>query len=62
MCSGSLLFVQCPHESFLSLGDEILIASRIDKDTGTILWIVLQLREHMEVPTVGAEKYVAGQT
>lgn len=36
MYNGSLLFVQCLLESFLSICDVSLIPSRIDKDTGAI--------------------------
>src|SRR6202044_3191991 len=61
-CSGGLLFGQCLLESLLSVSDEILIACRVDKHTGAILPIVLQFREHIEVPAVCAKKYVTGQS
>ena len=54
--------MQCLLESSLSFRGEIRISSRIDKDTGAVLGVALEFREHIEVSTVGSEKYVTGQT
>jgi hypothetical protein len=62
MCSGGLLFAQCLLESLLRIRDEVPISGRIDGDTGTILRVVLQFCEHIEVSNMGSEKYVARQT
>jgi hypothetical protein len=59
-CSGGLLSGQCSLEGLLRVSDEMLIAHRVDKDAGTILRIMLKFREHIEVPAVCAEKYIAG--
>ena len=61
MDSDGLLFPQRLLESLLSSSDELLITIRVDKNTGTILGIALQFREHVEVPAMGSQKYVAGQ-
>ena len=56
------LFAECLLESFLSVSDKLLIAFRVDKNMGTILRIALQFGEHVEVPAMGSQKYVAGQS
>ena len=61
MGSDGLLFPQFLLESLLSASDELLITIRVDKNTGTILRIVLQFREHVEVSTMRPQKYVARQ-
>ena len=60
--SGGLLFGQRLLEGLLSISDKILIACRVDKDTGAILRIVLQFREQIEIPAVRSKKYVTGQS
>ena len=44
------------------MSDERFITIRVDKHTGTILRIALPLGEHVEVPAMGSQKYVAGQS
>ena len=56
------LFAECLLESLLGVSDERLIAIRVDKNTGTILRIALQFGEHVEVPAMGSQKYIAGQS
>ena len=58
--SGGLLFGQRVLEGLLSVSDEILIACRVNEDARAILWIALQFREYIEIPTVRSKKYVAG--
>ena len=62
MSRAGFLFAQCLLESLLSVSDKLLITIRVDKNTGTILRIALQFGEHVEVPAMGSQKYVAGQS
>ena len=62
ICSGGLLLGYCLLESLLSVSYEILIACGVDEDTGAILGIALQFREHIEIPSVRSKKYIAGQS
>ena len=61
MNRAGLLFAECLLESLLSVSDKLLITIRVDKNMGTILGIALQFGEHVEVPAMGSQKYVAGQ-
>ena len=62
MSRGGFLFAECLLESLLSVSDELPITLRVDKNMGTIWRIALQFGEHVEVPTMGSQKYVAGQS
>ena len=61
-CSRGLLLGQFLLERLPSVSDEILIACGVDEDTGAILGIALQFREHIEIPSVRSKKYIAGQS
>jgi hypothetical protein len=44
------------------VSDKLLITSRIDKDSRTLLRIALEFGKHVEVPAMGSQKYVARQS
>src|ERR1700729_109496 len=62
MSRGGLLLIQRLPESLLSIIDKLLITSRVEKNTGTSLRILLKLGEHVEIPAMGSQKHVAGQS
>ena len=62
MSRGGFLFAECLLESLLSGSDKLLITIRVDKHIGTIVRITLQFSEHVKVPAMGSQKYVAGQS
>src|ERR1700722_13111983 len=56
------LFIKCLPESLLSTIDKLLTTSRVDKNTGTSLRILLKFGEHVEVPAMGSQKYITRQS
>jgi hypothetical protein len=56
---GSLLFGQSLLKSVLRVRNELLIAGRVDEDTGASFWIALQFGEQVEILAVSSKKYVA---
>lgn len=58
---GELLFVQFSLEGGFAFGDRAVVAIRVDPDFIALPRHASELREHVEVLTVRAEKDVAGQ-